>query len=241
MRHLLCDLETAADRIHKVIVTRNVPEADVLSDLVLSYPIEFIDNPEPRGFGANHNAAFRRCSSPWFLVLNPDVRIDAHVIPALVDQAPASSGVVAPRVLEPGKAAPERHRGHLTPWEILARRLRPEYDPPHAEWVAGMCMLFRAAAFARVRGFDEKFFMYVEDADVCARLRLAGWDVTVNESLRILHDAQRASDHHWQHLGWHWASLLRWWCSAPFWRLLAGTPQGAPARATEQPARVESK
>ena len=62
--------------------------------------------------------------------------------------------------------------------------------------------------------------MYVEDADICTRLRLAGWDVQVNETVRVFHDAQRASSRKWRPLGWHWASLLRWWVSAAFWSAL---------------------
>lgn len=239
VRHLLSDLDAAADRIDKVMVTRNVPEADVISDLKLRFALEIIENAEPRGFAANHNAAFAHCDSPWFLVLNPDVRLDGQAIPKLLDHAPATAGVVAPRIMEPGKAEPEPHRGLLSPFEIMGRWLRPDYDAPRAEWVAGMFMLFRASAFGQVKGFDEKFYMYVEDADICARLRLAGWAVTVNESVHVLHDAQRASDHHWQHLGWHWASLLRWWGSAPFWRLLwddgAGAPRPAAVRSGAEP------
>ena len=240
VRHLLCDLEAASARIQKVIVTRNIPEEDVLSDLGLSFPVEFIDNVRPQGFGANHNQAFRRCTTPWFLVLNPDVRLEADAIATVLEHAPVDSGVVAPRIMEPGKTGPEPRRGHLTPFEIMGRWVRPEYEAPRAEWVAGMFMLFRSAAFGAVRGFDEKFFMYVEDADICARLRLAGWRISVDESVRVLHDAQRASDRHWRHLGWHWASMFKWWFSGPFWRLLPATPQAIRSQ-VEQRARAEFK
>jgi N-acetylglucosaminyl-diphospho-decaprenol L-rhamnosyltransferase len=241
VRHLLCDLQAAAAVIDKVIVTRNVPEADVLSDLELSFPLQVIENPQPRGFGANHNAAFRHCRSAWFLVLNPDVRIGPAAIGTLLEQAPAASGVIAPRVVEPGKTVPEPRRKHLTPFEIMGRWVHPGRDAPRAAWVAGMFMLFRSGAFAGVSGFDEKFFMYVEDADICARLRIAGWQVSVNDAVQILHDAQRASDHHWQHLGWHWASLFKWWFSVPFWRLLVSAPEASAAHAPEQRATASTK
>lgn len=235
VRRLLLDLDaSAAHCIEKVIVTRNVPEPDVLGGLSLRFPLEIVDNAAPKGYGANHNAAFRRCRSAWFLVLNPDLRIGKGVLQALLEQAPANSAVVAPRILEPGKSTPEPHRKLLTPFEIMGRWFRPEYEAPAPEWVAGMFMLFRSAAFATVQGFDEKFYMYVEDADICARLRLAGWEVNVNEQIRVLHDAQRASDRQWRALGWHWASLLRWWVSAPFWRLVTQRAKYSPHPALPQ-------
>jgi GT2 family glycosyltransferase len=222
VRKLLRDLDqTGAGRIDKVIVTVNIDEPDRLEDLQLAYPVELIRNERPKGYGANHNAAFQRCVSPWFLVLNPDVRIEGDAVARLLDEAPETSGVVAPRIVEPGKTEPEPRRALLTPFEIMGRWVWPRHDAPRAHWVAGMFMLFRAPAFRAVGGFDEKFYMYVEDADICARLHLGGWAVAVNESVRVLHDAQRASDRQWRALGWHWASLLRWWVSAPFWRLLA--------------------
>lgn len=239
VRDLLCDLDAAAARIDKVIVTRNIPEADLLQGLRLRFPVEVIGNAQPKGFAANHNAAFTRCQSAWFLVLNPDVRLDGAAILQLSDHAPQASGVLAPRIMEPGKTVPEPRRKLLTPFEIMGRWVRPEYDAPRAEWVPGVFMLFRAAAFRAVGGFDEKFFMYVEDADICARLKLSGWRVTVDESLRILHDAQRASDHHWQALGWHWASMLKWWFSTPFWRLLVA--RILPARLEVEPASTSSQ
>jgi N-acetylglucosaminyl-diphospho-decaprenol L-rhamnosyltransferase len=218
---LLRDLDaTAAARIDKVIVTRNVAEPDVLAGLRLRFPLEVVDNPRPKGYGANHNAAFRRSVSTWFLVLNPDVRLQPGTIATLLEQADAASGVVAPRILEPGKAELEPRRTLLTPFEIMGRWFKPDYDAPRAHWVAGMFMLFRASAFAHVKGFDEKFYMYVEDADICTRMRLAGWKVQVNEAVRVFHDAQRASSRQWRPLCWHWASLLRWWASPAFWRAL---------------------
>lgn len=221
VRALLEDLDASEGiRIDRVIVTRNIAEPDFFGDMSPRFQLEVVDNAAPKGYGANHNAAFARCISPWFLVLNPDLRIDRDALGRLLAQALPSAGVLAPRILEPGKTAPEPHRRLLTPFEIMGRWFRPDYQAPKAEWVAGMFMLFRAGAFAQVGGFDEKFFMYVEDADICARLRLAGWEVAVNESAAVLHKAQRASDRQWRALAWHWQSLFLWWFSEPFWRLL---------------------
>jgi len=208
----------SAELIDKVVLTVNIPEADLLSGRRWSFPVERIDNAQPMGFGANNNQAFRRCATPWFLVLNPDIRFDRDVLAPLMAQARPDAGLLTPRILEPGKAAPEQHRRVLTPLEILRRR-RPGYAIPAVPaWVPGLFMLFRAEAYAAVHGFDERFFMYGEDFDICARLALAGWRLQVGEDLLARHEAQRASRTSRRHLYWHVTSLLKVWTSAAFWR-----------------------
>ena len=204
--------------VEKVVLTLNIPEPDLLADATWRFPVERIVNAKARGFGANHNAAFRQCDTAWFLVLNPDIRFDSDVLAPLVAQALPESGLLTPRILEPGKAAPEQHRAIITPLEIVSRK-RPDYVRPTVPaWIPGLFMLFRSEAYARIEGFDERFFMYGEDFDICARVRLAGWQLQVAENLLALHDARRASHRSKRHLYWHLSSLLRVWVSAAFWR-----------------------
>jgi len=80
------------------------------------------------------------------------------------------------------------------------------------EWAAGMFMLFRSRAFCDVNGFDEKFFLYYEDVDICARMHKVGQKIVVCPSATIVHDACRASHHHWRYLRWHLASMIRFFC-----------------------------
>lgn len=204
--------------VDKVVLTINVPEADVLGDTTFRFPIEHIENSAPKGFGANHNQAFQHCKTPWFLVLNPDIRFDRDVLAPLVAEAAPDSGLLTPRILEPGKREPEQHRAIITPLEILTRR-RPGYVRPKVPaWIPGLFMLFRAEAYTAVGGFDERFFMYGEDFDICARTQLAGWRLQVGEGLMALHDARRASHRSTRHLRWHVGSLLKLWASPTFWR-----------------------
>jgi GT2 family glycosyltransferase len=202
----------------KVVLTLNIPEPDLLAGLEWGFAIERIENASPKGFGANHNQAFERCDTPWFLVLNPDIRFDGDVLTPLVAQAAPDAGLLTPRILEPGKSTPEQHRAIITPLEILTRR-RPGYARPAVPaWIPGLFMLFRSDAYRQVGGFDERFFMYGEDFDICARTRLAGWKLQVAEDLTVLHDARRASRTSLRHLYWHVTSLLKVWVSGAFWR-----------------------
>lgn len=202
--------------IAKVVLTVNMPERLTLGDWRL--PIERIDNLHPKGFGANHNAAFARCQTPWFLVLNPDIRLEDDVLSALLRLASADAGLVAPRIREPGSDAPEPYRELLTPLELIRRRQGGHRPPAMPAWVAGMFMLIRNEAFAQVNGFDERYFMYCEDFDLCARLRLAGWKLQAEASVTVLHLAQRASQAALRPLLWHLASFAKMWTSGAFWR-----------------------
>jgi N-acetylglucosaminyl-diphospho-decaprenol L-rhamnosyltransferase len=219
VRPLLDELDRfSRPMIGKVVLTLNIPEPDLLEGASWGFEIERIENAVPKGFGANHNQAFERCATPWFLVLNPDIRFDADVLAPLVAQATPASGLLAPRILEPGKPTPEQHRAIITPLEIVSRR-RPGYvQPAEPAWIPGLFMLFRSDGYRRIGGFDERFFMYGEDFDVCARLRLAGYSLQIAEELQARHDAQRASHRSKRHLYWHITSLLKVWSSAAFWR-----------------------
>lgn len=204
--------------IAQVVLTTNIPEPDQCSATNWPFPLVHIVNTSPRGFGSNHNAAFRHCATPWFLVLNPDIRINEDVLGQLLELGQASDGILTPRIMEPEKSAPEPHRGMLTPREVLLRHRAGYQSPAQPAWVPGMFMLFRTRAFESIDGFDERFFMYGEDFDICARLRLAGWQIHAAEHLHALHAAQRASRRNWRHLRWHITSLSLVWLSRTFWR-----------------------
>ena len=206
-----------------VVLTLNIPETDLLTEAEEAswrFPIRRLVNSTPHGFGANHNQGFQHCGTPWFLVLNPDIRFDCDVLAPLLAQAAPDAGLLTPRVQEPGKLEPEQHRALLTPLEILTRNHQRYRRPPRPAGVPGLFMLFRSEAYRHIAGFDEKrFFMYGEDFDICARLRLAGWKIQVGEDLQIRHEAQRASRRRSRHLYWHLSSLVKVWLSSAFWRL----------------------
>lgn len=203
--------------VAKVILTVNAPE-NLRLNPSRRIPVERIENAQPKGFGANHNAAFARCETPWFLILNPDIRLQGDVISALLQSARPRTGLLTPRILEPGSAEPEPYRELLTPLELVRRRLSGHRPPDRPAWVAGMFMLLRREAFAQVGGFDERYFMYCEDFDLCARLRLGGWALEAEPSISVFHLAQRASQAELRPLLWHLASFTKVWTSRAFWR-----------------------
>jgi len=207
-----------APQLARVILTQNLPEIPPVTSRPRSPQVEVIRNRVPLGFGMNHNAAFRKCDTEYFAVVNPDIALMGNPFPALINSLRAGAGVAAPAVLEPDGRIADTARSLITPAELIQRRM-PNYVPPEVpRWFAGMFLLFRSDAFAAVGGFDEGFFMYCEDFDICARLRLAGWPLAFVQQVQVVHAAQQLSHRSWRHFRWHLSSLARMWSSTNFWR-----------------------
>jgi N-acetylglucosaminyl-diphospho-decaprenol L-rhamnosyltransferase len=81
-------------------------------------------------------------------------------------------------------------------------------------------MLLRTSAYREAKGFDERFFMYCEDVDLCLRLQIAGWKLQVATDTIVHHEAQRDSHSSLQALVWHLTSFVKLWTSEAFWKYL---------------------
>ena len=226
---LLHDLNTLhAQTPLQVVLTLNTPEVLPCAPQDFSFPLQVLHNPQPQGYGANHNQAFTHAQGAFFCVLNPDIRIAHNPFPALMAACTTPGvGLVAPAIHSSGGTLEDSARKFPTPLRIvrrvLTRRRNRDYEAKpaalHPDWVAGMFMLLRTPVYQQMGGFDDKFFMYCEDVDLCARARLAGLDVVQLPLPGVVHDAQLASRRDLQHLRWHIGSLLRFFCSGVFLRL----------------------
>jgi GT2 family glycosyltransferase len=214
---LLGDLASVGRDI-SLILTINLPEPEPAGLDRLPFPVEVIRNATPKGFGANHNQAFARCASEYFCVLNPDVRIAADPFARLVGLLSATgAGLAAPMCVGSDGVAQDSFRAFPTMLEVASKALGYHRARPAAftglqrpDWVNGAFMLLLARAFGAVRGFDERYFMYYEDVDLCARLRIAGWDIVVDPEVTVVHDGHRASHSRLRPLLWHVASFGRY-------------------------------
>jgi N-acetylglucosaminyl-diphospho-decaprenol L-rhamnosyltransferase len=203
--------------VSRIIVTHNIPE---LTTIGFSNKVEVIDNPVPKGFGVNHNAAFGLCKDEFFCVINPDICLPENPFPVLLDTLiKRDSAVVAPAALSLDGNIEDSARRFPTPLGLFIKFLglddgRYLYSVGDevfaADWVGGMFMLFRADDFKLVSGFDEKFFLYYEDVDICARLWKARRSVLVCPQVQVIHNARRASRRDLRHMLWHLASMMRY-------------------------------
>jgi len=168
--------------------------------------IRLIHSGTNLGYGGAANLGVRDASEDWIVIANPDVRFEPGAIDALLETASRwpRAGVLGPQILTPdGRVYPSarelpslaRGIGHAifgwwwptNPWTAGYRREREAPRERIAGWLSGACLFVRREAFQSIGGFDESFFMYFEDTDLCERLAVAGWDVVYAPSAVVEH------------------------------------------------------
>ncbi|MEN9479140.1 MAG: hypothetical protein RLZZ298_535 [Pseudomonadota bacterium] len=206
--------------VGQIILTCNIPET---LNIASHERITLVDNGVPKGFGSNHNAAFALCQYPFFCPLNPDIELSENPFPKLLKSASETgAALVAPLIFSRNGSVEDSIR-HFPTFRLLLSKVlgnscgrypvflgQPDFYP---EWVAGMFLMFRSQAFACLHGFDEKFFLYYEDVDICVRAWKNGMKVLACPSVAVVHDARRESHRSSRYLRWHLASMVRY-----FWK-----------------------
>ncbi|MEQ6434609.1 glycosyltransferase [Comamonas sp. w2-DMI] len=203
----------SADHIARVVVTHNVPEPE-LREPASGWPfaVQVVCNNQPQGFGVNHNQALCEAFEPFVCVLNPDVELIAEQEPfeALLKAASQPGvGCAYPQQLDGAGQVQDSERETPTPL-ALWRRMVLRKPQKQVDWVNAACIVLPLPVWQAVHGFDEAYFMYCEDVDLCLRVRLAGGRLQRAEA-SVVHAGQRASHRQFRHLLWHVRSLLRLW------------------------------
>jgi N-acetylglucosaminyl-diphospho-decaprenol L-rhamnosyltransferase len=158
------------------------------------------------GYGGGANAGARTGDEEWLVVANPDITWHAGSLDELLKAAERwpRAAAFGPAILTPqGDLYPSargfpslgRGIGHAlfgwwwpaNPWTRSYRRESGGPVEAPAGWLSGSCMLLRRSAFDAVGGFDERYFMYFEDLDLCRRLADAGWQSVYVPSAVVEH------------------------------------------------------
>jgi GT2 family glycosyltransferase len=170
------------------------------------------------GFARGVNQGLAASTAPLVLIMNPDCRIMAGAIGELrtVLEAHPDCAIAGPRILNPDGSVQGSARGdpnmltglfgrtavlrRVVPFLPAAKRnvvtgeaIRSGDASVEVDWLSGACMLARRDALEKVRGFDERFFLYWEDADLCRRLRAAGYHVRYVPGATAIHRVGQSS------------------------------------------------
>ena len=180
-------LQSVVDELHGVswegvVVDNN--STDSSADVALEFAPNFslIRNNENIGFSRGVNQGLAATLAPLVLILNPDCRLMAGAIAELkfaLEKYPDCAIAGLRRVL-PWLPVSKRN-------VVTASTNRSNQPSVMVDWISGACMLARRDALAAVGGFDERYFLYWEDADLCRRLRATGDHVRYVQDATAIH------------------------------------------------------
>jgi len=204
----------------EVIVVEN-DSGDDLSDLNAKYPgLKLILSARNLGMGGGNNLGLNIASGDYILILNPDTVIKSSAVAVLLDYLKnhPEVGLVGPKLLYPDGSLQyscSKFPSFFMP--ILRRTFLGDYfsarrdsfmmaDFNHQEikevdWLMGSCLMFKrqlklsdGSVFSP--RFDERYFMYFEDIDICRTIRANGFKIVYNPQAVVIHDHQRESAKH---------------------------------------------
>jgi len=210
LEHLRACLQSAELNCPARIVVADNGSSDGSAEMVRrEFPSVIVDvDPSNPGYGAGGNRGIRHCGSADVLLLNSDTRLRPGALGALeryLNEHPRA-GIVGPRLLSPEgllerscfrfpsplrpplrEDPVDRVLMHI-PW--LGERCLAgwSHDGPRiVPWVTGAALIIRRRTFDAVGGFDESFFMYGEEIDLCYRARQCGWETHFAPVADVIH------------------------------------------------------
>lgn len=198
----------------EIIVVDNDEEKTLGKDLKKKFPkVIYIPN-ENKGFGQGNNTGVKKAKGDFIFFLNPDTKIFPKTIDLLVDYLNRHKevGIVAPILIDQNKNLYEQGANELTPVSALftfsfIHTLFPKNPIAKRYWtngwdkkeikevasVPGAAFVIRKEIFKKIQGFDENFFMYFEEQDLCKRVREFGWKIVMIPKSKVFHALGKSS------------------------------------------------
>ncbi len=251
--HAYEELAICLDTLHarsagvEVVVVDHASDAAAVTPLVQRFPgVNWIASSANPGFAAGVNRAARAARGRYLLLLNPDCIVDQDVCGVLSAWLDAHPGVgVAGALVRDSdgtiQASARRFPGlttgfagrtswltRIAPGNAFSRSnllTGPDVTAPKTvDWVSGACMMVRRTAFDLVGGMDEGFFLYWEDADLCARLAARGCTTVYHPGVSVTHHCGRSSRASARSVRAFHRSALRYFVKHGGWRARLAAP-----------------
>ena len=215
LRLALESIDRATDGSWQAVVVDNGSTDGSEAAATIFAQVRLVRNSANVGFARGVNQAIRDCSPDRILIMNPDCQLmpdSLRPLMAVLDDDPRCA-IVAPLVRDPDGSPQGNARGDpdmltgLFGRSTALRRALPGLDVARrnviaaaageasitVDWVSGACMLVRRDAIVGVGGFDERYFMYWEDADLCRRLRERGHTIRLAPAASAVHRVGQSS------------------------------------------------
>ncbi|MDQ1437930.1 MAG: N-acetylglucosaminyl-diphospho-decaprenol L-rhamnosyltransferase [Acidimicrobiaceae bacterium] len=247
-----CVRSLRAEGVDDVVVADNDSRDGSREALAAADPAaRWLDTGANLGFagGANRGAAVADEGSDVLLICNPDLEVEPGAVKAMVAVLEADAGVaiVGPRVENPDGTVYPSPRifpglmdavghafvGFFKPDNAFTRRYRMlDLDrgvaAPDVDWVSGSCLVVRRSVWEDLGGFDESYFMYAEDVDLCWRAKANGWRVAFEPAASVVHVQGASTDQRpYRMIVRHHRSILKFWSRTVKGPMRALVPVGA--------------
>ena len=201
---------TSREWIADCYIVDNASQDGTTERILGSFPgVQLIANSENLGFGRAVNIAAQRCTGEFLLILNPDTIAQPEAATELVQflRYRPQAGACGPKVISPnGRFRNDSRRGFPTPLNAFGYfsgldRLFPQsrtFGGYHRRWLSperevvtdclsGSCLLIRRSVYESVGGFDEDYFLFGEDIDLCWKIKQSGWETWFIPAAVVVH------------------------------------------------------
>ena len=183
--------------------------------------LKWVFNARNGGFAYAMNEGLKVSTGDILITMNPDVKIKVG-LPEMVNYliSDASIGLIAPRIVSSKGIAQDSYRDFITPVRFIKRHcvrlLHREGNCntnriSQVDWVIGAFMVMTKVSYEVVGGFDDDYFLYCEDMDLCKRMHRCGYSVVYYPDATIEYEGTRSARHSWKYARIFMMSLFRYW------------------------------
>lgn len=185
--HCLAALSAALKPLKNILIVDNASDDSLHTQLPLTMPhATLLRNDRNLGFGAANNRALAQVKTPYALLLNPDCLPTSEFFDGLLQAAVdfPDAAIIAPHLMRRNGTPEVSYRWPATHWVSGGQKAT---GPCCVGFVCGAVMLLNMDVMKRIGFFDETFFLYYEDEDLCQRVFLAGQQIVLVPEVEITH------------------------------------------------------
>lgn len=219
-------IENTRDIDCQILLVANRCEDETIEFVRGNFPeIDILINEKVTGYGGNHNLNLERCNSEYFAIMNSDMLVRPGTFSRMIGflEANAGVGLIAPKVLNEDGTIQYLNKRYPAVFDLFLRKFCParlqrffkkrmdSYEMKDIDYnsisevplLSGSFMLGRTEQLRRLKGFDEHFFLYFEDYDLCRRFQKEGMKMVFFPEAEVVHFWERSA-----HKSWKFAAMF---------------------------------
>lgn len=174
--------------------------------------VRYIQNERNEGFGMAHNIAIKEALGEYIVIINPDIEVHENTINTLLEylKSHPQCGIVGPQLIYPDGTIQDSYRNFPTISDLIIKRtflrklfknrmkhyLMYDFDPKETrevDWMVGACLMMKKENYDKIGGFDKRYFLFMEDVDLCRSMWEAGFEVIYLPKAKANHHHDRLS------------------------------------------------